>query len=253
MATKGDDMKIAVTATGPDLEAKVDPRFGRCPYFLIVETDNLSFEAIENPNLALGGGAGVQSGQLMAEKGVKHVLTGNCGPNAYQTLAAAGIGIIVGCSGTVRDVIEQYTSGRFSSAAGPNVVSHFGMGGAPAAAGPAAGANPTFGPGMGRGGGRGVGGGRGTGMGRGGGRGMAGGMGRNPGLDRRSGPPGAPSPTTPAARADPEKCTGCGLCVEVCPVEAIRLEGDVAVVDPQTCTGCGTCVDECPNEALALA
>ena len=259
-------MRIAITATGPDLDAKVDPRFGRCPCFLIVETDDLSFEAIENPNLPLGGGAGIQSGQLMAEKGVKHVLTGNCGPNAYQTLAAAGIGIIVGCSGRVRDVIEQYKSGRLSSVAEPNVASHFGMGGASAGVGgPAAGANPAFGPGMGRGGGmgrgmgmgvgggRGMGGGGGMGMGRGGGRGMAGGMGRNPGLDRARSIPGAPPPATMVARVDPEKCTGCGLCVEVCPVEAIRLEGGVAVVDPKACTGCGTCVDECPNGALALA
>jgi predicted Fe-Mo cluster-binding NifX family protein/Pyruvate/2-oxoacid:ferredoxin oxidoreductase delta subunit len=249
-------MRIAITATGPDLEAKVDPRFGRCPYFVIVETDDLSVEAIENPNLVLGGGAGVQSGQLMAGKGVKHVLTGNCGPNAYQTLAAAGIGVIIGCSGGVRDVVEQFKSGRLSSVAAPNVASHFGMGGAPAGAmGLAADASPTFGPGMGRGGGggRGMGGGRGGGMGRGGGRGMGRGMASNPAMNLGPGTPGAPPPSATVARVDAEKCTGCGLCVEVCPVEAIHLEGDVAVVDPQTCTGCGTCVDECPNEAIALA
>ena len=157
-------MKIALTVTAPDLEAQIDPRFGRCPYFLIVETDTLSFEALENPNVALGGGAGIQSGQLMAEKGVQHVLTGNCGPNAYQTLSAAGIGVIVGCSGGVREVIEQYRSGRLSPEAQPNVASHFGTGGAAAG----------FNPGMGRGGGRGI------GMGRGMGRGRGGGMGRDP-------------------------------------------------------------------------
>jgi hypothetical protein len=58
-------MKIAVTATGPELEAKVDPRFGRCPCFLIVETDDLSFEAIENPNVTLGGGRGMGMGRGM--------------------------------------------------------------------------------------------------------------------------------------------------------------------------------------------
>ena len=114
-------MKTAVTATGPSLDGPVDPRFGRCTYFLIVETDNLAFEAVENPNLTLGGGAGIQSAQLMNEKGVRFVLTGNCGPNARQTFAAAGIEVIVGCSGRVRDVVEQFKVGRLSAADEPSV------------------------------------------------------------------------------------------------------------------------------------
>lgn len=180
-------MRIAITATGPDLEANVDPRFGRCPYFLVVETDDLSFEAIENPNLTLGGGAGIQSAQLMAEKGVKHVLTGNCGPNAHQTLAAASIAVSVGCSGAVREAIEQFKAGRFTAALRPNVAGHFGMGAAPAdTPGQPTSPGPGFGAGMGRGGGQGMGGGRGMGMGRGmgrgGGRGMGGGMGRGRGM-----------------------------------------------------------------------
>ena len=121
-------MRIAITATGANLEAKVDPRFGRCACLLFVETDDLSFEAVENPNVALGGGAGIQSAQLVAAKGVTHVLTGNCGPNAHQTLSAAGIVIVVGCSGVVRDAIEQYKAGQFAATGEPNVASHFGMG-----------------------------------------------------------------------------------------------------------------------------
>jgi len=173
---KGRQMKIAITATGANLEANVDPRFGRCACFLVVETDDLSFEAVENPNVALGGGAGIQSAQLVAAKGVTHVLTGNCGPNAYQTLSAAGIVIVTGCSGAVRDAIEQYKTGQLLATGEPNVASHFGTGATvPDAAAPVTGADPTFGPGMERGG-RGMGGG-GRGMGRGGGRGKGGGMG----------------------------------------------------------------------------
>jgi len=176
-------MRIAITATGADLEAKVAPRFGRCPCFLFVETDDLSFEATENPNVTLGGGAGIQSAQFMAAQGVKHVLTGNCGPNAHQTLSAAGIGVVVGCSGPVRDVIEQYKAGQLTATGEPNVTNHFGMGAAsPDAADSGAGANVAFGSGMGRGGGRGMGMGRGRGMGRGGGRGKGGGMGRGQGM-----------------------------------------------------------------------
>lgn len=164
-ARKGSDMKIAITATAPDLDAKVDPRFGRCPFFLIVETDDLSFEAMENPNITQGSGAGIQSAQLMADKGVQHVLTGNCGPNAHQTLAAANIAVSVGCSGSIREVAEQFKAGQFTASLGPNVAGHYGTSGAfpedQAGAGPA-----PFAPGMG--GGRGMGGmGRGRGMGAG--------------------------------------------------------------------------------------
>ena len=98
-------MKIAITSTGATLDDQVEARFGRCPCFLIVDTDSMALEAIENPNVAAGGGAGVQSAQLMADKGVKTVLTGNCGPNAFQVFGAAGIQVIVGVSGSLDSVI----------------------------------------------------------------------------------------------------------------------------------------------------
>jgi len=84
-------MKIAVTATEGSLDAAMDPRFGRCPYFVIVETDDLSFEAVENSNAMLGGGAGVQSAQLIAGKGVTSILTGNRVNRADQHTAAASV------------------------------------------------------------------------------------------------------------------------------------------------------------------
>ena len=168
-------MKIAVTSTGPALDDNVEARFGRCPYFLIIDTDTMQLEIIENPNIALGGGAGIQSAQLMAEKGVTAVLTGNCGPNAFNVFGQAGIQVIVGVNGPVRDAVEQFKRGAFSSASQPNVASHFGMSASPAA--PAPTGQPMTGPigqgsgmGLGMGGGRGMG--RGGGMGRGMGRGM---------------------------------------------------------------------------------
>jgi predicted Fe-Mo cluster-binding NifX family protein len=84
-------MKIAISSSGKDLAAQLDPRFGRCRHFLIVDTDNMSFEVFDNENATLGGGAGVQSGQFVAGKGIKAVITGNCGPNAMQVLSAAGV------------------------------------------------------------------------------------------------------------------------------------------------------------------
>ena len=120
--------KICVTSQGNNLDSTVDPRFGRCQYFLVVDSDSLEFEAIENPNIDSAGGAGIQSGQLIAQKQVKEVLTGNVGPNAYQTLNAAGIKVITGITGNVREVIESYKKGGLKSTGWPSVDPHFGMG-----------------------------------------------------------------------------------------------------------------------------
>jgi len=120
-------MKVAVTSKGTTLDDQVDPRFGRCAYFIVAETDDMSFEAVENANAAAGGGAGIQSAQLITEKNAEVALTGNCGPNAFRTLEAAGIAIVVGVNGTVREAVEQLKAGELSSTGGPNVGSHAGM------------------------------------------------------------------------------------------------------------------------------
>ena len=121
-------MKIAVTATNKDLDSQVDPRFGRCANFLIVDTESMEFEVAENANVNVGGGAGIQSAQLVADSDAKVVLTGNCGPNAFRTLQAAGIEVIVGVSGSVRDAVEGYKSGTLQTTDSASVGSHFGMG-----------------------------------------------------------------------------------------------------------------------------
>lgn len=118
-------MKLAVTATEPSLDAPVDPRFGRCAYFVLVETTNMSFEPMRNDTTAPGG-AGIQSAQALAHCGVAAVLTGSCGPNAHQTLTAAGIDVVVGCDGTVREAVERFKAGQLHAAASPNVTNHSG-------------------------------------------------------------------------------------------------------------------------------
>jgi len=104
-------MKVCVTSEGNNLDSKVDPRFGRCQYFIIVDTDTLAFEAVQNPNIDSMGGAGIQSGQLIAGQQVKAVLTGNMGPNAFQTLQAANITVVTGISGSVKEAVEKYKNG----------------------------------------------------------------------------------------------------------------------------------------------
>ena len=121
-------MKIAISATGPDLDAEVDPRFGRCQYFVIVDPDTMQFGSVENSSAMASGGAGISAAQMIASKGVEAILTGNCGPNAYQVLSPAGIKVITGVSGKVRDAVQNYKSGNLEGSTQPNVPGHFGMG-----------------------------------------------------------------------------------------------------------------------------
>ena len=151
-------MKVAVSSSGRDLNAQLDPRFGRCSYFLIINLNDMSYEAFENENVALGGGAGIQSAQFVASKGAKAVITGNCGPNAMQTLSATGLRVYANQSGSVKDILEKFKKGELQYTAEANAPPHAGMGG------------------MGMGRGKGMG--RGRGMGQGGGMGGRGGSGR---------------------------------------------------------------------------
>ena len=166
-------MKIAVSAAGPSLDDLVDPRFGRCACFLIVDSGTLEFEVIDNSSKNLSGGAGIEAAQRVADQGVTHVLTGRCGPNAEKVLSAAGIRIIDSCEGTVREAVERFRSGSVSPEKRPTVSGTA----APKPPSPApsrpAGADRSrssagrgSGRGMGQGGGRGMGGGGGRGMGR---------------------------------------------------------------------------------------
>jgi predicted Fe-Mo cluster-binding NifX family protein len=120
-------MKICVTSQGDNLDSQVDPRFGRCAYFIFVDTENMKFEAVQNTDASGMSGVGVQTAQMVANKGVETVLTGNVGPNAFQTLQAGGLDIITGVSGIVKDVIEKYKKGELKPVQAPSVGSKFGV------------------------------------------------------------------------------------------------------------------------------
>ena len=178
-------MKVVVCSTGDALDSPVDPRFGRCANFVVVDTDTLETTAVPNPGVMVAQGAGIQAAQVVASLGVAAVIAGNYGPNAYQALSAAGLRVYTGATGRVRQAVEQLTSGGLQEVGAPTVAAHFGIGAAPGGtATPDAPVN--LGPGQGLGGGgqgmgRGGGGGGGRGMGGGGGgrrRGMGGGGGR---------------------------------------------------------------------------
>jgi predicted Fe-Mo cluster-binding NifX family protein len=121
-------MKVGVSAVDSTLDAEIDPRFGRCPYFVIIDSDTMEFEAIENSDSFASSGAGITAAQLIAAKGVDVLITGNCGPNAYQVFTASNIKVITGVSGKVREAVQDYVSGKLQAVSQPNVAAHSGMG-----------------------------------------------------------------------------------------------------------------------------
>jgi len=120
-------MRVCVTSSGKELSSPIDPRFGRCTVFMIVDTETMQFEAVDNPAMGARGGAGTWAGQLMNEHKVEAVLTGNVGPNAFNVLQAAGITIYTGISGTVQDALGQLRDGALSAVGGPSAAPHSGM------------------------------------------------------------------------------------------------------------------------------
>ena len=121
-------MKIAVSTAGQSLDEQVDPRFGRCQNFLIVDADTMELEAVANTAATQGGGAGIAAAQTIVDKGVEVVLTGNCGPNAFNVLEKAGIRVFTGVSGTIKEAVESYKSGKLQASAQANVDAHSGSG-----------------------------------------------------------------------------------------------------------------------------
>jgi predicted Fe-Mo cluster-binding NifX family protein len=104
-------MKIAITTNGTDLQSSLDPRFGRCPYFLLVDLETLECETTPNPGASAGGGAGIKAAQALTGLGAGALITGQCGPNAYQILEAAGLRIMQAPVVSAREVIEMYKRG----------------------------------------------------------------------------------------------------------------------------------------------
>lgn len=121
--------KICISSTGNNLDAIIDQRFGRCQYFLIVETETMTIKTISNDATLSSGGAGIQAAQIVTKEGVESVVTGNIGPNAFQILQAAGIKVYTGAKGTIQQVVENYKKGTLHETGSANVDSHAGLGG----------------------------------------------------------------------------------------------------------------------------
>ena len=119
-------MKIAVTATGKDIESNVDPRFGRAQYILVFDEGCTLLEAFDNSeNVNAMRGAGIQAGKILADRKVDVLITGYCGPNAFKALSAAGIRVVVEQSGKVRDALERLNKNELTFADQPNAEAHW--------------------------------------------------------------------------------------------------------------------------------
>lgn len=120
-------MKIAITSRGDNLEAEMDQRFGRCQYFVLLDSETMEYMAMENKAAMERGGAGPQAAKAVLDMGAEVLITGNLGPNAYMALEASGIDGFIGASGTVKEAFQQYKAGELQKANSPNVDSHSGM------------------------------------------------------------------------------------------------------------------------------
>jgi len=118
-------MKICVSAASGSLDSEIDSRFGRCAYFVIVDSETMEFNAISNDSYSAAHGAGIQAAQTVANMGVKVVITGNVGPNAFNVLSAAGIKIVTGASGSIKEAVEKYKTGQLQETGNPTVGGHF--------------------------------------------------------------------------------------------------------------------------------
>jgi predicted Fe-Mo cluster-binding NifX family protein len=119
-------MKIAISSQGTDLNASVDPRFGRARCFLIVDTETNQVAVVDNAaNANAMQAAGVQTAQAVAATGVRAVLSGHVGPKAFTALRAAGIDVYTGVAGAAREAVEAFRAGKLAAAAAPDVQGHW--------------------------------------------------------------------------------------------------------------------------------
>jgi predicted Fe-Mo cluster-binding NifX family protein len=120
-------MKIIITAIAPDIDAQVDPRFGRGAYFLVIDSDTLEWQAEANPAVNASGGAGVQAAQIVGQHGAQVAISGDFGPNAYEALAAAGVQMFLAPAGeplTASEVLARYQGGELKQVTGPTGPGH---------------------------------------------------------------------------------------------------------------------------------
>ena len=119
-------MKVAITSQGKELSSEIDLRFGRAKWIIVVDTETGEFQLQDNVvNLNAVQGAGIQTGQNIANLGVEAVITGNIGPNAFKTLNAAEVKMFLAQKQTVRQALDLFKVGKLKEVDGANVEGHW--------------------------------------------------------------------------------------------------------------------------------
>ena len=114
-------MKVAISSTGKGLDNQIDMKFGRCPYFILLEIEGekiKSSKAVENTAMMQGGGAGTSAAQIVGNENVKAVIGTNFGPRAFGVLQQLKIEIYQGIQGTVKENIQQFIKGKLTKLTG---------------------------------------------------------------------------------------------------------------------------------------
>lgn len=108
--------KIAIASNGKTLKSQVDPRFGRCFYFLIVDSETEEFKVLTNTADSMPRGAGVSAAQLVVDQKVEAVIAGNFGPKAVNVLSQSGVNILPVSGKTVKEALKDYREGKLKPA-----------------------------------------------------------------------------------------------------------------------------------------
>ena len=116
-------MKIAISSHDGKFDTTFSLRFGRCEYFLFIDTETRNWETIPNPAATASGGAGSQVVQFLSKNGVEATITGHYGPTAFTALEAAGIQGFEAVDGTPEELLDKFLAGELKqvdAATGPS-------------------------------------------------------------------------------------------------------------------------------------
>ena len=123
-------MLFAIASAGKEKTSSLDPRFGRAAGFAVIDSDSLEIiDYITNPNIAAGGGAGISTAQMLANRAVRAVIAGAVGPNAFGVLNSAGIAMYSSAGlATLQDAMNAFKSGTLTAIQSPGAMGHTGGG-----------------------------------------------------------------------------------------------------------------------------